>query len=341
MNAVRRSAVFLLGFLFFLAAPAASLFPAAAQQSAYTPLVVRINAASSMGLVMNQDAGACSIAGTGTSSGFMNLGYGTDAAASTCGTWTSGFHIITSFSINATCTGTCGGNYDVTASLSAAPPLPGEQWDISGKGLTTNPTSVASHLAYGTNSSLPFELILATCEQGGVSRGLLQTQINITATANVKGGPSATVQLSAQFLCSPGIALVFVQDPSGAAISSSGNQASLNFGSISRSGSLPAGETRLNVTANGYTVRTPVDIDVENDGVTGTSYTMRAALAAASPTGVNWAVNGVTLTAVLQTVATAGSYNTNQAYNIDVIVTNSAAVGTPLSDTLDFTATAN
>ena len=106
--------------------------------------------------------------------------------------------------------------------------------------------------------------------------------------------------------------------------------------------------TRPAVTASSFTVATIVDIDVEKSGgFSSSNYTMRAALGAATPTGLTYQADGVTLTTSAQSITSTGTYNANQAYTLDIVIkTASPASGGPtvgalLSDTIDFTATAN
>ena len=82
-------------------------------------------------------------------------------------------------------------------------------------------------------------------------------------------------------------------------------------------------------------------------GLTSTTYTLTANLAAAAPTGLSYKVDAVTLTTVSQTIQTNGAYNADVAHNLDLIVSTAApgaggpAVATPLTTTINFTATAN
>jgi leucyl aminopeptidase len=72
-----------------------------------------------------------------------------------------------------------------------------------------------------------------------------------------------------------------------------------------------------------------------------------ANLAAAAPTGLSYKVDAVTLTTVSQTIQVNGAYNADIAHNLDLVVSTAApgaggpAVGTPITTTINFTATAN
>ena len=120
-----------------------------------------------------------------------------------------------------------------------------------------------------------------------------------------------------------GIALIFNTDAAGVSLGNSGTSAaSVNFGTISAFGNLAAGVSRPN-------------------------YTLRANLAAAAPTGFTYLIDGISLTTTAQTVQTNGGYATDIPHNLDLTVLTAApgaggpAVGTPLSTTINFTATAN
>jgi hypothetical protein len=70
-------------------------------------------------------------------------------------------------------------------------------------------------------------------------------------------------------------------------------------------------------------------------------------LAAAAPTGFSYRVDAVNLTTAAQTVQTNAPFNNNVSHNLDLTVSRAApgaggpAVGTPITTTINFTATAN
>jgi hypothetical protein len=105
--------------------------------------------------------------------------------------------------------------------------------------------------------------------------------------------------------------------------------------------------TRPSVTATNFTVRTIFDVQVTSGGLTSTSYTLTANLAAATPSGMSYKVDAITLTTALQTIQVNGSYNTDIAHNLDLVILTAApgaggpAVNTPITTTINFTATAN
>lgn len=160
--------------------------------------------------------------------------------------------------------------------------------------------------------------------------------------------PTATGVINAQLVNKNGIALVFDSDPSGVALGATGSSAaSLSFGNISAFGPLSPGVTRPSVTAINFTVRSIFDVQVIQGGLSSTSYTLSASLAAPAPTGLSYKVDTVTLTGAAQNIQTNGVYNTDVAHNLDLVVSTASpgaggpAVGTPLAATINFTATAN
>ncbi len=145
-----------------------------------------------------------------------------------------------------------------------------------------------------------------------------------------------------------GIALIFDTDPGGVVLGSSGTSAvSLDFGAISAFGPLAAGVSRPSVGVANYTVRTVFDVNVIQGGLSSTTYTLSAQLAAVAPTGFTYSVDAVTLTTVSQTIQVNAAYSTDIPHNLNLTVLTAApgaggpAVGTPLTATINFTATAN
>ncbi len=170
----------------------------------------------------------------------------------------------------------------------------------------------------------------------------------LLSIAAVAQNPTATGVVNATLINKSGITLVFDADPGGVALGSSGSSAaSLNFGTISAFGPLSAGVTRSTVLAASYTVRTLFDAQVIEGGLTSANYTLTANLAAAAPTGFAYAIDAVTLTTAAQTIQTNGAYNTDVQHSLNLTVSTAApgsggpAVGTPLTSTINFTATAN
>jgi len=184
--------------------------------------------------------------------------------------------------------------------------------------------------------------------QIGMMRLAMLTAGLLAGTCAVAQNPTATGTINATLINKNGIALVFNSDAAGVALGNNGSSAAtLNFGTISAFGVLGPGVTRTSVTAANFTVRTIFDVQVTQGGLASPSYTLAANLAAAAPTGFTYLVDGVSLTTTSQTVQANGTYSNNIPHNLDLTVLTAApgaggpAVGTPLTSTINFTATAN
>jgi hypothetical protein len=159
---------------------------------------------------------------------------------------------------------------------------------------------------------------------------------------------NATGVINATLVNKNGIALIFDSDPGGLSLGAAGTSAvSADFGLISAFGALSAGVSRPAVSPASFTVRTLFDVNVFQGGLNSNGYTLAASLAAPAPVGLNYKVDTVTLTTVSQTIQANGTYNIDVAHNLDLIVSTAApgaggpAVNTPITTTINFTATAN
>ena len=186
----------------------------------------------------------------------------------------------------------------------------------------------------------------------GTQIRIIRAAILVTAllTGSCAFGQNPTAQgtINATLINKNGIAIVFNSDAAGVALGNNGSSAAtLNFGTISAFGALAAGVARTAVNAANYTVRTTFDVQVTQGGLASPSYTLAANLASAAPTGFTYVVDGVSLTTTSQTVQANGTYTNNIPHNLDLTVLTAApgaggpAVGTPLTTTINFTATAN
>ncbi len=180
-----------------------------------------------------------------------------------------------------------------------------------------------------------------------VVRGLA---LMVLALAGVRmsAQTTATGFINATLVNKNGIALVFDSDPAGLTLGNSGTSAaSADFGNISAFGTLSGGVTRPSVTAASFTVRTIFDVFVFQGGLNSTGYTLAANLASVAPAGLSYKIDTVTLTTVSQTIQASGTYSVDVPHNLDLVVSTAApgaggpAVGTPLTTTINFTATAN
>ena len=178
---------------------------------------------------------------------------------------------------------------------------------------------------------------------------ILATALLLLANAPLLAqAPTASGTINATLNNKNGIALVFDSDPSGVTLGNPGTSAAtLSFGTISAFGPLSPGVTRTSVTAANFTVRSIFDVQVIQGGLNSTGYTLSASLAGPAPTGLNYKVDAITLTTTAQNIQTNGAYDTDVAHNLDLVVSSAApgaggpAVGTPLTTTINFTATAN
>lgn len=170
----------------------------------------------------------------------------------------------------------------------------------------------------------------------------------LMASSLIMSAQTATGTINAQLIHKGGIALVFNSDPAGVVLGNAGTAAaSVSFGTVSAFGPLSAGVTRPTVLAGSYTVSTMFDVNVLQGGGGTPSYTLSANLAAAAPTGFTYAVDTFTLTTAAQNIQTNGAYGTDVQHSLNLTISTAApgaggpAVGTPLTTTINFTATAN
>jgi hypothetical protein len=170
----------------------------------------------------------------------------------------------------------------------------------------------------------------------------------LLGSATLLAQTTATGTINATLINKSAISLVFDSDPGGVALGGNGTSAaSVNLGAISAFGPLAPGVTRPTVTAGNYTVQTLFDVQVSQGGLTSPSYTLSAQLAAAAPAGFSYAIDAVTLTTAAQNIQTNGVYDTDVQHALNLTVSTAApgaggpAVGTPLSTTINFTATSN
>jgi hypothetical protein len=246
--------------------------------------------------------------------------------------------------VEATCSGTCT-NWKLGAALSSTAQT-GTTWQIGGRTLSTTVTNFTTTINYNTPTDETFDISVKT--NGSSAPENLQQAIVFTATAGGPSAATATATLNSELINSPGISIFFVSDPAGVPLTGGAFNAAVNFGTVQAyGGTLATGVTETQLTSSSYTLATDVDIDVEKSGITSSNYTMQASLATATPAGIQYAVNGVTLTTTAKTVTSTGTYASDEPYTLGLIVSTAGSsaggpvVGSPLSDTLDFTATAN
>jgi hypothetical protein len=145
---------------------------------------------------------------------------------------------------------------------------------------------------------------------------------------------TATVQGSIQ--------LVFNSDAAGVALASGAgtNTATLAFGNVSAFGAIAGGIVR-STTATTFTVSSAVDVLVSKTNSASANYKLTAQLGSADAVNT-WQVGGVTVTnAAAATVTATGTYASNSNFPVAITVPFTTASGTAISNTINYTATAN
>ena len=153
---------------------------------------------------------------------------------------------------------------------------------------------------------------------------------------------TATGTLTVTATVNGSIQLVFNSDAAGVALSSGAgtNTATLAFGNVSAFGAIAAGIVR-STTATNFTVSSAVDVLVSKTNSASANYTLKAQLGAADATN-NWAVGGVAVTSAAQSTLTAtGAYGSNANFPVAITIPFTTASGTLISNTINYTATAN
>jgi hypothetical protein len=181
------------------------------------------------------------------------------------------------------------------------------------------------------NRTVNIRKILATITLLAVAFGF---GVQPTSATSATG----TVAVTATTVVS--VSLTFVTDGSGITLGSSGTSAAtMAFGSVQAyGGSVPANVTKtVNGTTN-WSLATPFDVVVQVANQTSANYTLTAALASADATNT-WALGATNLTTTAATLTSTGAYGST-AYTFKLTIPFSAAAGA-ISNTLDFTATAN
>src|SRR5882724_8312921 len=153
---------------------------------------------------------------------------------------------------------------------------------------------------------------------------------------------TATGTLTVTATVNGSIQLVFNSDAAGVALSPGAgtNTATLAFGNVSAFGAIGANITR-STTATTFTVSTPVDVLVSKANSASADYTLKAQLGAADAVNT-WQVGGTTVTSAAQATITAtGTYASNVPEAIALTIPFTTASATAISNTINFTATAN
>ena len=112
------------------------------------------------------------------------------------------------------------------------------------------------------------------------------------------------------------------------------------LGNISKFGSAPTGFTLARGASN-WTLSSTVGVKVDKANLTSTDYTLTAQLASAPASGIDWKLNGSTLSdSAATTLTSTGTYGSTGSYSWDIVVADSAAAAAS-DNTISFTATSN
>ena len=153
---------------------------------------------------------------------------------------------------------------------------------------------------------------------------------------------TATGTLTVTATVNGSIQLVFNSDAAGVALSSGAgtNTATLAFGNVSAFGPVAAGIVR-STTATNFTVSSAVDVLVSKTNSASANYTLKAQLGSADAVN-SWSVGGIGVTSAAQSTLTAtGTYGSNTNFPVAITIPFTTASGTLISNTINYTATAN
>ena len=163
----------------------------------------------------------------------------------------------------------------------------------------------------------------------------------LIAFTSVASAQTASGTLTVTATVTGSINLVFNSDPAGVALTGSGtNAATLAFGSVSAFGAVSAGVVRTAAATN-FTVSSAVDVNVSKTNSASANYTLTAQLGAADAVNT-WSVGGVGVTnAAAATITATGTYGSNSNFPVAITIPFTTASGTNISNTINYTATAN
>ena len=112
------------------------------------------------------------------------------------------------------------------------------------------------------------------------------------------------------------------------------------LGTFSKYGSAPTGFT-LARGASDWTLSSTVGVNVDKANLTSTDYTLTAQLGSAPASGIDWKLNGSTLSdSAATTLTSTGTYASTGSYSWDIVVADSAAAAA-IDNAISFTATSN
>lgn len=156
-----------------------------------------------------------------------------------------------------------------------------------------------------------------------------------------KAQKTASGTLNARLVNKSGIWLVFNTDAAGVTLGNAGTSAaSLKFGNVAMYMATPPTGVALTRTATSFTVSSPFDVYVGIGGSASTSYRLQASMQTA-PGLYTFKIDSVTLATTAATVAAADpNYGTNVQHTMYLTIPATAPAGV-VSNTVNFTVTAN
>jgi len=135
------------------------------------------------------------------------------------------------------------------------------------------------------------------------------------------------------------IDLTFLSVATGVSVTGSGAATgSLNFGTISGFGPLPANVTRTS-TDSDYTVTTDVGVRVTKESESSTTYTLRARLL--TPSAFGWRVGSTDMSTAFSTVSSLRFYATTYSTALRIVIPTATTTGLNISQQLEYLAIAN
>ncbi|MDB5942009.1 MAG: hypothetical protein JWQ13_1575 [Ramlibacter sp.] len=112
------------------------------------------------------------------------------------------------------------------------------------------------------------------------------------------------------------------------------------LGNISKYSAAPTGFTMARGASN-WTLSSTVGVKVEKANLTSTDYTLTAQLSAAPASGIDWKLNGSTLSdSAATTLTSTGTYASTGSYSWDIVVADSAGAAA-IDNSISFAATSN
>lgn len=175
-----------------------------------------------------------------------------------------------------------------------------------------------------------------------ITKWLIPASLLIISTASSLAAQTSTGTLTVTATVNSSINLVFASDAAGVALTGSGtNAATLAFGNVQAfGGALTTGVVRT-AAASSFTVTSAMDVNVTKANSTSANYTLKAQLGAADAVNT-WQIGGTTVTsAAAASITATGAYATAVNFPVALTIPFATATGTVVSNTVNFTATAN